>query len=118
MNDYRDTLDEYVGTAPRTAIDIDELRRPWRRERPQAELPEVEATPDEPGDRTGIGRLLRELGPRQRAVVVLRFYCDLSIEQTARLLGVSEGTVKSQSARGLETLRAMAGNVSTGEGWR
>ena len=48
---------------------------------------------------------LAKLPPRQRAAVVLRFYCDLSIEQTAELMGCSTGTVKSQSARGLATLR-------------
>jgi len=39
---------------------------------------------------------------------VLRFYCDLSVEDTAAILTMSEGTVKSQSARGLETLRSLA----------
>lgn len=48
---------------------------------------------------------LTALAPRQRAAVVLRFYCDLSIDETAGLLGCSPGTVKSQTARGLEALR-------------
>ena len=48
---------------------------------------------------------LTALAPRQRAAVVLRFYCDLSIEETAGLLGCSPGTVKSQTARGLDALR-------------
>ncbi|MFG1923047.1 sigma-70 family RNA polymerase sigma factor [Cryptosporangium sp. NPDC048952] len=48
---------------------------------------------------------LRELPPRQRAVLVLRFYCDLSVEQTATVLRCATGTVKSQSARGLDKLR-------------
>jgi DNA-directed RNA polymerase specialized sigma24 family protein len=39
--------------------------------------------------------------------VVLRFYCDLSVDQTAATLGISPGTVKSQTARGLDTLRAL-----------
>jgi len=52
--------------------------------------------------------LLAQLPPRRRAVVVLRFYCDLSVEQTADILGISPGTVKSQAARGLETLRLVA----------
>ena len=48
---------------------------------------------------------LSQLPPRQRATVVLRFYCDLSIEQTAQMMGCSAGNVKSQSSRGLATLR-------------
>ncbi|GAA1996482.1 SigE family RNA polymerase sigma factor [Catenulispora subtropica] len=48
---------------------------------------------------------LGRLPPRQRATVVLRYYCDLSVEQTAQLMGCSTGNVKSQSARGLATLR-------------
>jgi RNA polymerase sigma-70 factor (sigma-E family) len=56
---------------------------------------------------------LRELPPRQRAVLVLRFYCDLSVEQTATVLRCAPGTVKSQAARGLDKLRtALAGNDS------
>ena len=48
---------------------------------------------------------LAKLPPRQRAAVVLRFYCDLSVEQTAQMMGCSTGNVKSQSSRGLATLR-------------
>ena len=50
---------------------------------------------------------LRELPPRQRAVLVLRFYCDLSVEQTSAVLRCAPGTVKSQSARGLDKLREL-----------
>lgn len=49
---------------------------------------------------------LRALPARQRAAVVLRYYCDLSIEQTADALNCSTGTVKSQTSRGLAALRA------------
>jgi len=88
---------------------LSERRRPWRRERVSDRLPEREySPPDQIGDRTALGELLATLGPRQRAVLVLRFYLDLSVEETARILRISEGTVKSQSARGIDSLRALA----------
>ncbi|MEP6799239.1 MAG: SigE family RNA polymerase sigma factor [Lapillicoccus sp.] len=52
-----------------------------------------------------LAALLRELPDKQRAVLVLRFYQDLSVPQIARELDVPEGTVKSQLSRGLATLR-------------
>jgi RNA polymerase sigma-70 factor (sigma-E family) len=109
-----ENLDAYVRGMLTNAW-LDERRRPWRRERAQETLPERAVAGPEPSDRRQIGELLQSLGPRQRAVVVLRFYCDMSVEQTARLLGVSEGTVKSQAARGLEILRQVV--VTNGE-WR
>jgi len=48
---------------------------------------------------------LAALPPRQRAAVVLRYYCDLSVNQTAEALGCSSGNVKSQTSRGLDALR-------------
>jgi DNA-directed RNA polymerase specialized sigma24 family protein len=45
------------------------------------------------------------LTPRQRATVVLRFYLDLNVDQTAQLLGCTRGTVKSQTAKALNALR-------------
>ncbi|SCL61134.1 RNA polymerase sigma-70 factor, sigma-E family [Micromonospora citrea] len=86
---------------------LDERRRPWRnRERSTAAMPDVAGVvPETVTDRDGLAALLRSLPPRQRAVLVLRFYLDHSVEETAQMLGISAGTVKSQSARGLANLR-------------
>jgi RNA polymerase sigma-70 factor (sigma-E family) len=69
----------------------------------QAEpLPDADAAID-------VRSALAALAPRQRATLVLRFYCDLSIEQAAELLGCSPGTVKSQTAKGIAALRDRLG---------
>jgi RNA polymerase sigma-70 factor (sigma-E family) len=89
---------------------LSEKRRPWyRRERPTEELPEL-VSPVEYAvvNRAQLTDLLDGLPPRRRAAVVLRHYLDLSVEETAEILGCSVGTVKSQTARGLDTLRAKA----------
>ncbi|MEZ0089455.1 SigE family RNA polymerase sigma factor [Streptacidiphilus sp. EB129] len=83
-----------------------EQRSPWRRvllrrvEDDRAGLPEpdLDAILD-------LRQALTELPARQRATVVLRYYCDLTVGQTAEALNCSEGTVKSQTARGLDALR-------------
>lgn len=103
-------LDAYVHGMLARAV-IDETRRPWRREHPvDFALPDgaVQAGDARSVDRLTLDSYLAQLGPRRRAVLVLRFYCDLSVEETAEALGISHGTVKSQTARGLETLRALS----------
>jgi RNA polymerase sigma-70 factor (sigma-E family) len=57
-------------------------------------------------DRDLLVRAARGLPEGQRAVLVLRYFDDLSVEETARTLGVSTGTVKSQTSRALAALRA------------
>jgi RNA polymerase sigma-70 factor (sigma-E family) len=92
-----------------TRVWLNERRRPWRREQPSDRLPDREfSEPERLSDRSALDTLLAKLGPRQRAVLVLRFYFDYSVEDTARILRISEGTVKSQSARALDLLRDLA----------
>ncbi|HET7763042.1 MAG TPA: SigE family RNA polymerase sigma factor [Phycicoccus sp.] len=80
-------------------------RRRWNGEHPTDVLPEP-TTPvrDEP-DRVDLVRALATLPRGQRAVLVLRYVEDLSEAQTAKALGCSVGTVKSQCSRGLAALR-------------
>ena len=59
------------------------------------------------------GEQLRRLPPMQRRTIVLRHWLGCSVEETARELGISEGTVKSHSSRGLATLRARLGDEVT-----
>lgn len=81
-----------------------------RRRRPEVALAESHDRPSGAGfdaARLDLVRALMALPAGQRAVVVLRFLDDLSVEQTAALLGCSTGTVKSQTARALPRLRGL-----------
>jgi RNA polymerase sigma-70 factor (sigma-E family) len=83
-------------------------RRKWRGERPSADVPDV-AGHDPHSDaelRHQIVNALRRLPRRQRAVVVLRYFEDLTEVETAAVLGCSVGTVKSQASRALASMRS------------
>ncbi|MEV5001447.1 SigE family RNA polymerase sigma factor [Nocardioides sp. LML1-1-1.1] len=99
-----DSVDAYVRRAVVNAH-LDEGRRPWRREAPASDhLPEEAVpAPEEHGD---LWAALRVLPPGQRRVVVLRHWWGLSVEETAADLGISPGTVKSQTSAALAALRA------------
>ena len=90
-------------------IVINEYRRRFRKQRVAEELPGVlpdaGTVPPGPEERSALLDALRSLGPRQRAVIVLRYWMDLSEAETAAALNCSRGTVKSQASRGLAALK-------------
>ena len=98
---------------------IDSTRRKWWGERPTETLPDTAPAFDEMTDadeRDELRRLLAGLNPKERAVIVLRYYCDQSEQEAAATLGMPVGTVKSTCARALARLRvevaASAGGAS------
>ncbi|WP_238013143.1 SigE family RNA polymerase sigma factor [Dactylosporangium sp. AC04546] len=99
------------GYARRILVNLhtDRWRRLLRRERPAAQVPDRPAPGHDPADtavaRTSLVRALRQLTRRERAVVVCRYYLDLTEQQTADELGIALGTVKSAAARALRKLR-------------
>jgi len=99
------------GYARRILVNLhsDWWRRRLRRERPTPQVPDRRAAGLDPADaavaRTSVIRALQQLSRRERAVIVCRYYLDLTEQQTADELGVALGTVKSANARALRKLR-------------
>ncbi|MEO6715053.1 MAG: SigE family RNA polymerase sigma factor [Mycobacteriales bacterium] len=86
-------------------------RRKWRGEISTGYLPDTQASRDDYSrvdDQDGLGRAMAELSAKTRAVIVLRFFEDLTEAQVAHALGCSIGTVKSTTHRGLAKLRESA----------
>jgi RNA polymerase sigma-70 factor (sigma-E family) len=79
-------------------------------------LPERPVAPQAPETRMVVLDALATLPPGARAVVVLRYWSDLSVEQVAATLGCSAGNVKSQSARALDKLRVLLGEATAETG--
>ena len=89
---------------------LDHKRRRSSTERPQESDPTTASGEDVAravATRVALMAALADLPPRQRACVVLRYFEDLSVADTAALLGCTEGTVKSQTSRALFSLRSM-----------
>ena len=101
-------LDAYVHTMVVRAV-LTDRRRLWSRVQLWASPPDEAATGQDGGveQRLVLRDALRRLPEGQRTVVVLRFLCDLSVEEVAGVLGRSEGTVKSQTSNGLASLRRL-----------
>lgn len=112
-----ENLDAYVSEILMNVYLSEQRTHWWKRT-------SVRAEPVEPGAESGsawdgtradarvdealdLRAALMSLPPRRRATLVLRFYCDLSVEQTAQLLGCTPGTVKSQTVKALEQLRGV-----------
>jgi RNA polymerase sigma factor (sigma-70 family) len=100
-----ENLDGYTRTIL-VRVYLAEQRSGWgKRVTALRRLPETAAVVADPDVAMDLRAALAGLAPRQRAAVVLRFYCDLSIEQTADAMNCSTGTVKSQTSRALTILR-------------
>lgn len=113
----RERVDAYVRTMVVRATFDRKRRFSWRRELSSAHPPETPIADNaHVEERMVLLDALAKMPPRQRAVLVLRFWDDLDIADTASALGCSEGTVKSQTARGLVTLRALLSDSQLMEG--
>ncbi len=102
----RDSVDAYV-----RRIMVNENNSMWRRGWKKREFA-TELIPDrevrdsyDEGTNDALWQVVQSLPPKARAVVVLRYYEQLSEAETADVLGISVGTVKSQSSRALAALR-------------
>jgi len=84
-------------------------RRGWRNEMATDQVPDRASAAGPEVDGALLREVLLTLPPRQRAVVVLRFYEDRSVDEVAAILQITAGTVKSQTAHALQKLRAALG---------
>jgi RNA polymerase sigma-70 factor (sigma-E family) len=107
-----DSTDAYVrGILVREFVQ--ERRSGWARRVTLAERPlEAIVLPSDHDGALDLRAAVAALPARQRAVLVLRYFCDLNVDQAAHALGCTPGTVKSQTAKALETLRRSSALVA------
>ena len=104
-----DNLDAFCRTVLLRCF-LDDCGRRWRRrEQSRDVVPEVAVVVADSTETITVLAAVRALPPRQRAAVILCYWEDRSIEETAEALGVTAGTVKSQCSKGLEALRSALG---------
>jgi|HubBroStandDraft_2_1064218.scaffolds.fasta_scaffold172717_2 RNA polymerase sigma-70 factor (sigma-E family) len=100
-----DNIDAYV-RAILVREFVQERRTGWASRVTLASRPiETTAPADDHDSALDLRAAVAALPPRQRAVLVLRYYCDLNVDQAAHALGCTPGTIKSQTAKALTTLR-------------
>ncbi|MFI1353715.1 SigE family RNA polymerase sigma factor [Streptomyces sp. NPDC020898] len=101
-------LDNLEAYARQTLINtfIAGRRRFWRREHAYGEVPDAAGVSVDSDTGVMVRAALARLAPKQRAVLVLRYWEDLSVNDTADLLGMRVSTVKSHTARGIAAMRA------------
>jgi RNA polymerase sigma-70 factor (sigma-E family) len=111
-----ESIDGYARTILVRAF-LSERRGGWaRRVTLVAQMPDPAAPVPDAAGALDVRAALASLPPRQRATLVLRFYCDLNVDQSARVLGCSAGTVKSQTAKALAGLRRSLGEPADRDG--
>jgi len=108
----RDNVDAYARTVLLREL-LNERRRRRSTERPVANVPEVAARPDETALRVTLVDALRRLPPNRRAVIVLRYWDDQSVDAVADIMGITAVAVKSLTVRALAELRSVLGNDLT-----
>ncbi|MFC7617673.1 SigE family RNA polymerase sigma factor [Actinokineospora soli] len=107
-------LDAYARQVVVRTFLAERRRVRWRRERLTGDLPDRPDAPVLSEDRLVLWSTLAKLPAKQRAVLVLRFWHDLGVAETAAALGCSEGAVKSHTSRGLAALRTRIAPVPAG----
>jgi len=105
----REGLEAYLRQIVVRTFLAERRRVRWKREKLTDVLPEVPVAESLSEDRLVVWRALAAVPAKQRATLVLRYWHDLGVEETAAALGCSEGTVKSNTSRGLKALRQRLG---------